>query len=73
MHKEVYSVIISPKLNNLFVLHQQQRYRAMQRACYTVRFMLADNRKMRNQLYSIRGRVVILGKDHNSADVSTRM
>lgn len=36
--------------------------RALQRACYTVRFMLADNAGIRNHMYANKGRVSIIAR-----------
>lgn len=37
-------------------------FRALKRACYTARFMLADNPGIRNHMYANKGRVTIIGR-----------
>jgi len=41
---------------------EQTSHRALKRACYTVRFMLSDNKAIRDHMYYNKGRVTIIGR-----------
>nr|CAB3261372.1 uncharacterized protein LOC100176967 [Phallusia mammillata] len=43
--------------------------RALQRACYVVRFMLSDRRDIRDHMYSNKGRVAIIGRQETVPQV----
>lgn len=42
---------------------------ALERACYVTRFLLADNRDIRNAFYKRAGRVAVIGHDEDTLDI----
>lgn len=42
---------------------------ALKRACYTIRFLLADDSKVRKAFYKLSGRVAIIGKNENTTSI----